>query len=105
MKLAEVKSIKVGEKTFPIKLTQRAMNEYEELTGETIASFKGSERMGKLFYCTAKAGARDAKHDFKYTYEQFLDVIDDYYVDTVNNFMPAVFDFFGISKEGPGKKQ
>lgn len=105
MKLAEVKSIKVGEKSFPIKLTQRAMNEYEELTGETIASFKGSERMGKLFYCTAKAGARGAKHDFKYTYEQFLDVIDDYYLDVLNDFMPVIFGMFGISAEEPGKKQ
>lgn len=105
MKLTEVKSIKVGEKSFPIKLTQRAMNEYEELTGETIASFKGSKRMSMLFYCTAKAGARSAGHDFKYTYEQFLDVIDDHYFDVLTNFTPAIFEVFGKSTEEPGKKQ
>lgn len=104
MKLAEVKSIKVGEKSFPVKVTQRAMNDYEELSGETIATFQGSKRMGMLFYCTAKAGAKSVGHEFKYTYEQFLDVIDDYYIDILNEFMPVIFSMFGLSTEESGKK-
>lgn len=104
MKLAEVKSIKVGEKSFPIRVTNRAMIEYENLTGESIVSFKGTERMSKLFYCTAKAGAKAAGHDFKYTYEQFLDTIDDYYLDVITNFSKAIFEEFGASQEEPGKK-
>lgn len=104
MKLAEVKSIKVGEKSFPIRVTNRAMIEYENLTGESIVSFKGTERMSKLFYCTAKAGAKAAGHDFKYTYEQFLDTIDDYYLDVITNFSKAIFEEFDASQEEPGKK-
>ena len=104
MKLAEVKSIKVGEKTFPVKLTNRAMIEYEALTGETMINLQGSERLAKLFYCTAKAGARGAGHEFAYTYEQFLDVIDDYYLDVLNNFTTAIVEMFG-APEAAGKKQ
>jgi hypothetical protein len=105
MKFAEVKHIKVGEKSFPIKLTNRAMIEYETLTGESIVSFKGSERMSKLFYCTAKAGARAEKKDFTYDYEQFLDLIDDYYMDVLNNFSVAIFEEFSPAEEKPSKKR
>ena len=104
MKLAEVKHIKVGEKSFPVKLTQRAMIDYENLTGETIVSFKGSERLCKLFYCTAKAGARAEKRDFDYTFDQFLDVIDDYYLDVLNNFSGVIFSEF-TPAEGEAEKK
>lgn len=104
MKLAEVKSIKVGEKSFPVKLTNRAMIEYEALTGETMVNLKGSERLTKLFYCTAKAGARAAGHEFKHTYEQFLDAIDDYYLDVLNNFTTAIVEMFGAPQEATEKK-
>jgi hypothetical protein len=105
MKLADVKNIKVGDKSFAIKLTNRAMIEYEAMTGETMVNLQGSERLSKLFYCTAKAGARSAGHEFKYTYEQFLDVIDDFYLDVLNNFTTAMVELFGTpSEETPGKK-
>lgn len=91
MKLAEVKYINVGEMRFPIKLTNRAMIEYENLTGESIVSFKGSERLSKLFFCTAKAGAKAEGIPFTYNYETFLDAIDDYYLDVLQNFTQAIF--------------
>lgn len=105
MKLAEIKNIKVGEKTFPVKLTNRAMIEYEALTGETMINLQGSERLTKLFYCTAKAGAKSAGHEFKHTYEQFLDAIDDYYLDVLNNFTAAIVEMFGTPEEKAEKKQ
>jgi hypothetical protein len=104
MRLAEAKSIRIGEKSFPIKLTNRAMIEYEALTGETMVNLQGSERLVKLFYCTAKAGAKSAGHEFKYTYDQFLDVIDDYYLDVLNNFTTAIVDMFGTPAEKAEKK-
>jgi hypothetical protein len=91
MKLAEVKYINVGEMRFPIKLTNRAMIEYENLTGESIVSFKGSERLSKLFFCTAKAGAKAEGIPFTYNYETFLDAIDDFYLDVLQNFTKALF--------------
>ena len=105
MRLAETKSIRIGEKSFPIKLTNRSMIEYEALTGETMVNLQGSERLVKLFYCTAKAGAKAAGHEFSYTYEQFLDVIDDYYLDVLNNFTSAIVDMFGTPAEAAEKKQ
>jgi hypothetical protein len=105
MKLADVKNIKVGDKSFAIKLTNRAMIEYEAMTGETMVNLQGSERLSKLFYCTAKAGARSAGHEFKYTYEQFLDVIDDFYLDVLNNFTTAMVDMFATPEESAEKKQ
>lgn len=61
--------------------------------------------MSKLFYCTAKAGARAEKKEFTYDYEQFLDVIDDYYLDVLNNFSAAIFEeFTPVEESKPGKK-
>ena len=104
MRLMEVKVIKVGNKSFPVKLTNRAMIEYESLTGETIVNLQGSERLSKLFYCTAKAGARGTDHEWKYTYEQFLDIIDDYYLDVLNNFTTAMVEMFATPEEAAEKK-
>lgn len=91
MNFAEIKYVKIGDNNIPIKLTNRAMIEYEKLTGESILSFKGSDRLSKLFYVTAKAGARSLKQEFKHSYEEFLDLIDDYYLDVLNNFTEAIF--------------
>lgn len=91
MNLAELKYVRVGERDYPVKLTQRAMIEYEKLTGEAIISFRGSERLSKLFYVTAKAGARATSQPFDYDYEGFLDLVDDYYLDILNNFGGVIF--------------
>jgi hypothetical protein len=104
MKLIEVNNVKVGEREFPIKLTNRAMIEYEALTGETVLNLTGSERLVKLFYCTAKAGARSESQEFKYTYDEFLDLIDDYYLDVLNNFTTAIVGMFGTPEPSEGKK-
>jgi hypothetical protein len=105
MKLVEVKKVKIGEKSFPIKLTNRAMIEYESLTGDTVLNLAGSERLVKLFYCTAKAGAKSEGHDFKYGYEEFLDLIDDYYLDVLNNFTEAIAGMFSKTEAPEGKKE
>lgn len=105
MKLTEVKKIKIGDKSFPVKLTQRAMIEYENLTGETIANFKGSERMSQLFFCVAKAGAKAEGREFPYDYEKFLDVIDDYPLDVLNNFSAVIYsEFTPVEGAEEGKK-
>lgn len=97
--MAEVKYVNIGELSYPIKLTNRAMIEYEKLTGETIISFRGSERLSQLFFVTAKAGAKATGQVFEYDYEAFLDLIDDYYIDVLNNFSQAIFEDLTPSKE------
>jgi hypothetical protein len=79
MKLLEVKTIKCGDKEFPIKITTRAQIEFEALSGGSISSLEGTAKVVQLFYCAAKAGARSEGKEFTYTYDTFLDAIDDYY--------------------------
>ena len=88
---------------FPIKITNRAMIEYEALSGGTMVSFEGTEKLIMFFYCTAKAGAKSAKTEFTYTYDEFLDIIDDYYLEVVTNFTTAITSEQG--SEGDEKKQ
>lgn len=94
MRLSELKYVKVGDRNFPIKITNRAMMEYESLTGEAVISFKGSERRSKLFYVTAKAGAKSTGEEFNYDYEGFLDVIDDYYAEVLEGFRVIILGLF-----------
>ena len=86
MKFAEVKQVKVGEMTFPIKITNRAMIEFEDMSGSSVASFEGTKKLIQFFYCTAKAGDKE----FKYTFDEFLDKIDDYYEEVMVNFSKAI---------------
>jgi hypothetical protein len=44
----------------------------------------------QLFYCTAKAGAKSLGKEFIYTFEEFLDTIDDYYEDVITEFTKAL---------------
>ena len=84
MKLLETKSIKCGDKAFPIKITNRAMIEFEALSGGSITSLEGTQKLLQFFYCIAKAGARSEGKEFTYTYDEFMDVVDDYYFDIMN---------------------
>lgn len=100
MKLLGNKNVKVGDTNFPIKITNRSMIDYEALSGSNISSFEGTEKLIMFFYCTAKAGAKSEGVEFKYTYNEFLDVIDDYYADVMTNFTAALASEQG----GVGKK-
>ena len=86
MNFIEAREVKVGPNTFKVKLTNRAMIEFENLSGTTVSDFKGTEQLIQFFYCTAKAGDKE----FKYTYDEFLDVVDEYYLDVVTNFTKAM---------------
>lgn len=93
MKLLEGRDIKVAGTAFPVRISVRAIIEYENLTGESLSDMRGgqTEKLMKFFYVIAKAGARSEKKDFNYSYEEFLDIIDDHYLDFITNLYEAVF--------------
>lgn len=90
MNLLDIKEIKVGSITFYIKLTMRAMIEYENLSGGNIASMDTTEKVIMFFYTTAKAGAKAKGVSFEYTFDSFLD-----YLDT-EDYMSAINDFTSL---------
>lgn len=104
MKLLDNQSVKVGDKNFPIRVSVRAMIEYEKLTGKPITSFEGTEDLIRFFYVTAKAGAKAEGNPFSYTYEQFIDLIDDYYADAITNFSKVIYEG-GEQKKTPGSSE
>jgi predicted polyphosphate/ATP-dependent NAD kinase len=83
MKFLETKEIQVADRKFFIRLTARAIIEYDALTGRNFwVDFGGeeikTEKLTQLFYTTAKAGAKNKGIKFDYSYDDFLDVIDDH---------------------------
>ena len=100
MKLNNTQAVKVGNMSFPVKFTNRAMIEYETISGSNLSKFNGTENIIQLFYCTAKAGAKSIDLEFKYTYEEFLDLIDDYGTDVLTNFVKVL----SIESGGDKKK-
>jgi hypothetical protein len=102
MKLEEVKYVKIGEQNFPIKFTNRAMIEYEALTGESFPSLKNTERRIQLFYFTAKAGALSKGEEFNYTLDQFMDFN---YFDILYNFVPVIIEMLPTPEEGAKQKK
>jgi hypothetical protein len=105
MILNETRKVKIGEKEFIIKITQRAMCEYEKLSGSSITDIESHEKRLKYFYCLAKAGARSEDQDFNFSFEEFLDMVDDYYSDFMTNFFEALVSLRGDTiAEGDKKK-
>lgn len=94
MKLLEGKKIRIGKQAFPIRISVRAQIEYEALTGESVSDMKTgeTEKLIKFFYVMVKAGARSEKKEFSYSYEEFLDLIDDHYLDFITDLFEAVFE-------------
>jgi hypothetical protein len=99
MKLAEVKKVKVGDLEFPVKLTIRAMIDYEALSGDSILNLDGTEKSMKFFYCTAKAGSKAEGKEFM-SYDEFLDAIDEDFTEAITNFSQALFEV-GDTKKKP----
>lgn len=105
MKLLNTQSVQVGEMSFPIKLTNRAMIEYENLSGANLSKLSNTEDIIQLFYCTAKAGAKSLGIEFNHTYDEFLDLIDEYYSDVITNFTKVLSEESGGAEKKQKTKQ
>ena len=108
MKLNNTNIIQIGEgkatMTFHIKLTNRAMIEFESMSDKDLSSMKGTEDLLKLFYCTAKAGAKSEGLPFDITYQQFVDVTDECYFELITKFGEALAELGGDRKKLVSKK-
>jgi hypothetical protein len=91
MELNKVDKFSIGDKVFYAKRTNRAIIEYESSFGKKLTDIATTEEMLQFFFCCAKAGFRSMGESFEYSYEQFLDLIDDYPNETFQNFMKAIY--------------
>lgn len=91
MKLQEKKSIKIGEKEYPIQMSMRAFIMYENLSGNPMHIIKSLENRTQLFYSCIKVAGTDI------TYDEFLNIIDDK--------MESLVDFFKIFNEAQGSEK
>lgn len=105
MRFTKNQKIKIGKHTFYVRVTNRAIIEYEELSGDKKMDFSTVGNMLKFFYCIAKAGARDEKKPFDYTYDQFLNLIDEYFSETMEVFNEAMTEVYGNTGEDVEKKK
>jgi hypothetical protein len=99
MKLLTIKQVEIGDMTFPVTVTNSAMIEYEEMTGESFPSFKDTLHILQILYCTAKAGSRKEGKEFNYDFEAFKTLVDDYYMDLRVKAPNVLIDLFPIPKE------
>lgn len=72
MELLTEKKIKIGDKEYSLKKSNRAMIEFEKLSGKSITQLSSIEDGFYFFYCCFKAGGNN------YTFEEFMNLIDDY---------------------------
>jgi hypothetical protein len=91
IKLLEVKTVAVGKDKYPVKLTFRAMIDYETMTGRSVAYATSTEDVTRLLYCAAKAGAKSTGTEFTYDYIGFLDMIDEH-PEALMNFYDALVE-------------
>lgn len=75
----EVKSRKytVGTEEFLFRANMRANIEFERRTGEPVKPTDNMEKNLLYLYCGTVAGMSKAKLDFTYTFDEFIDLLDD----------------------------
>lgn len=105
MKLIKPLTAKVGDMQFPIAITNSAMAEYEELTGESWPSFKSTKLRIKFFYCVAKEGARIEGKEFTYDYDAFWELVNGYYFEILTSVMPLIYEMMPKGKTSDGEKK
>jgi len=76
LQLLETKYVNLGNERIPIRLSFRAMIEYESMTGKKVQDIEGTENIVKFFYCSVKAGAKETYYKFNDTYDEFLSRVD-----------------------------
>jgi len=93
MQLLEIKEIKAGDITLYIKLSIRAMIEYENLSGGSINEMKTTENTIQFIYSTSKAGAKAKGIEFPYTYDSFIDMLDELdYTRIIHDFLDILYN-------------
>ncbi len=85
MELLKDKIIRIGSKDYPIKLSVRAMIEFESMAGKPLSEMSSIKDVTIIFYCMLKAGGMTLNYD------QFMDLIDDN-PDALREFNDLVFD-------------
>ena len=92
IKLLETKHVVVGTEKLPVRLTFRAIIDFEKITGKSLQGSTSTEDAIILFYCAAKAGAKADALPFAYDFEGFLDLVD--------NYPDSLMDFYIAIAEG-----
>jgi hypothetical protein len=93
MNLLDIRELKAGDLTLYIKLSMRSMIEFETLSGGSIKQMDTTEKTLMFLYCTAKAGAKSKGVEFKYTFDSFLDMLDEM------DYLSVLSDFTNILLE------
>jgi hypothetical protein len=100
MKLIESRILKLGDKELPVRITNRAQIEYKSLSGVTTVNFQDTEQLVQFLYCTAKAGAKHNGVVLSYSYDQFLDLVDEYYTELIICYTELITDLTESFSEG-----
>jgi hypothetical protein len=92
----ETKSIKIGDKSYPLKKSARAYLKFEELSGHSINDFDSSTKdtLNFLYSCFWGGGSR-------ITLDEFLDLIDDEDITELADRFTAII----VDKTDTKKKQ
>lgn len=101
-----VKRVKIGDLDFPVRISARCLLEYQEMSGEDWPSFSDVVKVMQAFYCSAKAGARFENKEFDYSYDEFFDLTEGYYLEILPQLTNALFkDQEDQESEGEDKKK
>lgn len=105
MRFTRNQKIKIGKHEFPIRITNRAILEYEELSKDKHMDLTSVGNTLKFLYCIIKAGCKNERKKFDYDYEQFLEMIDDFYAETMTGVIDILNDEFNNDDLEEDKKK
>jgi hypothetical protein len=99
-----VRKIKIGNNEFPVFWSTRASIEFKNLSGHNLPDLEDTQDRVQFFYCIAKAGTIFSGQEFKYSFDEFLNVIDPYYLETITVLSEFMVSFMEPGGEGKKRK-
>ena len=99
-----MKTIKIGEKEYPVRVTMGAIREYKKLSGKEVEQISGSSDVGEFLHSCAVSTCRAEKIEFTLNVDEFTDQLEISYAGEVFTEILANAGFSTLVTDGSKKK-
>jgi len=71
-----MKTIKIGQKEYPVRVTMGTIREFKKLTGKEVEQIQGSSEVGEFLYACTISACRAEKVEFTLGVDDFVDQLE-----------------------------
>ncbi|PKO97074.1 MAG: hypothetical protein CVU12_02050 [Bacteroidetes bacterium HGW-Bacteroidetes-7] len=100
-----MRTIKIAETQYPVRITMGAMREFRKLSGKEVEEISGSSDVGEFLYSCALSTCRAEAIAFDLTVEDFTDSLDFVHANEVFTLLLSEAGYMTETTEAANKKK